>query len=60
MPVITFLPSGKRVEVKTGTTILSAAQDIGEGIRSLCGGKGSCGKCKVILRRSRDSKSRSP
>ncbi len=50
MPVITFLPSGKRIEVKKGTTILAAAQEIGEGIRSLCGGKGSCGKCKVIVK----------
>ncbi len=51
MPIITFLPSGKRAEVEAGKTILSAAQEIGEGIRSLCGGKGSCGKCKVIVRR---------
>ncbi len=49
MPVVTFLPSGKRVEVKEGVTILAAAQEIGEGIRSLCGGKGSCGKCLVVV-----------
>ncbi|WP_202318904.1 ASKHA domain-containing protein [Archaeoglobus neptunius] len=51
MPLITFLPSGKRVEVEKGRTILSAAQDVGEGIRSLCGGKGSCGKCRVAVRK---------
>ncbi len=50
MPFITFLPSGKRVKVELGTTILAAAQEIGEGIRSLCGGKGSCGKCKVVVK----------
>jgi uncharacterized 2Fe-2S/4Fe-4S cluster protein (DUF4445 family) len=48
---VTFLPSGKRINVKKGFTILQAAQEAGEGIRSLCGGKGSCGKCKVILER---------
>jgi uncharacterized 2Fe-2S/4Fe-4S cluster protein (DUF4445 family) len=51
MPIITFLPSGKRAEVDEGKTILSAAQEIGEGIRSLCGGKGSCGKCLVLVRK---------
>jgi uncharacterized 2Fe-2S/4Fe-4S cluster protein (DUF4445 family) len=51
MVLVTFLPSGKRIEVAKGTTILSAAQEIGEGIRSLCGGKGSCGKCKVVVKK---------
>ncbi|RLI76114.1 ferredoxin [Archaeoglobales archaeon] len=51
MVTVTFLPSGKRVEVDKGTNILSAAQEIGEGIRSLCGGKGGCGKCKVIVKK---------
>jgi len=46
---VTFLPSGKRVKVKKGSSILTASQEAGEGIRSLCGGKGSCGKCKVVL-----------
>jgi uncharacterized 2Fe-2S/4Fe-4S cluster protein (DUF4445 family) len=51
MALIVFLPSGKRVEVEDGVTILSAAQKVGEGIRSLCGGKGSCGKCKVVVQK---------
>lgn len=51
MPIVTFLPSGKRADVDKGKTILSAAQEIGEGIRSLCGGKGSCGKCLVVVKK---------
>ncbi|AGK60198.1 Uncharacterized metal-binding protein [Archaeoglobus sulfaticallidus PM70-1] len=46
---VTFLPSGKRVTVRKGSTILESAQEAGEGIRSICGGKGSCGKCRVVL-----------
>jgi|Deesub1362A_J573_1020465.scaffolds.fasta_scaffold00018_149 uncharacterized 2Fe-2S/4Fe-4S cluster protein (DUF4445 family) len=46
---ITFLPSGKRVKVEKGIDILSAAQKAKEGIRSLCGGKGACGKCIVLV-----------
>ncbi len=57
---VTFLPSGKRVRVKKGFTILEAAQEIGEGIRSLCGGKGSCGKCKVILQKGEVHKNPEP
>ncbi len=51
--VIEFQPLGKRVEVPIGTTILDAAIAGGIGIRSVCGGKGSCGKCKVIVREGR-------
>uniref|UniRef100_A0A7C3MB76 DUF4445 domain-containing protein n=1 Tax=Archaeoglobus fulgidus TaxID=2234 RepID=A0A7C3MB76_ARCFL len=53
MPDVTFLPSGKRIEVEKGKTILSAAQKLGEGIRSLCGGKGSCGKCLVVVKKGK-------
>ncbi|MDP6111123.1 MAG: ASKHA domain-containing protein [Planctomycetota bacterium] len=44
---ITFQPSGIRTTAETGTTLLQAAIDAGEGIESLCGGHGYCGKCKV-------------
>lgn len=50
MVKVVFLPSGKRAEAEKGKSILEIAQSVGEGIRSLCGGKGSCGKCKVIVR----------
>jgi len=44
-----FQPAGKRIEVEKGLTILEAAQLAGIKIRSVCGGAGSCGKCKVIV-----------
>lgn len=46
---VEFQPEGKRVEVKRGSTILEAAQLGGVKIRSICGGLGTCGKCKVIV-----------
>ena len=57
---VTFLPSGKRLRVKKNSTILQAAQEAGEGIRSICGGKGSCGKCKVVLERGKVEKNPEP
>ncbi|WP_290898348.1 ASKHA domain-containing protein [Ferroglobus sp.] len=57
---VTFLPSGKRAKVKKLTTILEAAQSVGEGIRSLCGGKGSCGKCKVVVKKGSVEKNPEP
>jgi uncharacterized 2Fe-2S/4Fe-4S cluster protein (DUF4445 family) len=47
---VTFEPDGKKVRVKGGTNILKAAKEAGVGIRSECGGKGVCGKCKVIIK----------
>ncbi|MBO8181698.1 MAG: DUF4445 domain-containing protein [Archaeoglobus sp.] len=57
---VTFLPSGKRLKVKKYFTILQAAQEAGEGIRSICGGKGSCGKCKVVLQKGEVEKNPEP
>jgi len=44
---ITLLPSGKSVRVVPGTTLFKASQEIGLPIESACGGRGTCGKCKV-------------
>jgi uncharacterized 2Fe-2S/4Fe-4S cluster protein (DUF4445 family) len=49
---ITFEPEGKKIKTPIGTTILRAAEEAGVGIRSECGGVGSCGKCRVIVRNS--------
>ncbi|MHB8908231.1 MAG: ASKHA domain-containing protein [Syntrophales bacterium] len=46
---VIFQPSGRRGEVQEGTTLLEAAQSLGVGIESLCGGNGSCGKCRVRI-----------
>jgi uncharacterized 2Fe-2S/4Fe-4S cluster protein (DUF4445 family) len=51
--IVHFLPHNVSTEVVKGTTILEAAIRCGVGIRSVCGGKGLCGKCRVIVRRGR-------
>ena len=48
--MITFQPYGKRIEAAEGETLLEAANNAGINIRSICGGEGLCGKCKVIVR----------
>ncbi len=47
---VVFQPIGRRATVKGGTSLLEAAQAAGVVIWSVCGGKGTCGKCKIILR----------
>ncbi|MBU7032250.1 MAG: DUF4445 domain-containing protein [Theionarchaea archaeon] len=49
-PIITFQPSGKRITFQRGRTLLEAAHVLGIPIRSECGGKGLCGKCKVQIK----------
>jgi uncharacterized 2Fe-2S/4Fe-4S cluster protein (DUF4445 family) len=46
---VTFQPSGKRLLVEPGHTVLEAAHAAGIQLRAECGGKGLCGKCKVQL-----------
>ncbi len=46
---VVFQPSGLRGEVKEGSTLLEASQSLGAGVESVCGGKGTCGKCRVRL-----------
>ncbi len=49
MPLITFKPSGIKIEVPAGTELLAAARKAGISIDSPCGGKGTCGKCMVQI-----------
>ncbi|MEM3549704.1 MAG: ASKHA domain-containing protein [Candidatus Bathyarchaeia archaeon] len=46
---VLFEPYGRRVKVKIETSIFEAARKAGIRLRSGCGGKGLCGKCKVIV-----------
>ncbi len=46
---VIFQPSGRRGEIPEGKTILEAARILGVGIESVCGGKKSCGKCKIRI-----------
>jgi uncharacterized 2Fe-2S/4Fe-4S cluster protein (DUF4445 family) len=47
---VIFQPSGRRAWVEVGKTILQAGQDLGVPIESVCGGKHTCGKCKVRVK----------
>ncbi len=47
--VLTFQPEGKRVQIEDGKSILEAAQIGGVDIVSICGGKSTCGKCKILV-----------
>jgi len=46
---VIFNPMDKMVEVERGTILLNAIREAGINIRSICGGDGECGTCKVIL-----------
>jgi uncharacterized 2Fe-2S/4Fe-4S cluster protein (DUF4445 family) len=46
---IQFEPSGLKVKIPSGTTLLEAAHRAGIYLSSICGGDGYCGKCKVIV-----------
>lgn len=49
MVKVTFSHLSKVVEVSYGSTILQAAVVAGVQIQSTCGGRGTCGKCKVQI-----------
>lgn len=46
---ITINPGEKRIEVAKGTLLLDALREARINISTPCGGKGNCGKCKVII-----------
>jgi uncharacterized 2Fe-2S/4Fe-4S cluster protein (DUF4445 family) len=48
-PQVIFQPSGKRGEIPEGNTVLEASRLLGVGIESVCGGKKSCGKCRIRI-----------
>ena len=45
---IVFTPSGRRGTFPHGTRLLDAARSIGVDVDSVCGGRGLCGRCRVI------------
>ncbi len=47
MPRITFLPDGKTIAARPGTTLLGAAREAGVAVRTRCGGVAGCLMCKV-------------
>jgi uncharacterized 2Fe-2S/4Fe-4S cluster protein (DUF4445 family) len=46
---IIFNPMDRLIEVERETILLDAIREAGIRIRTICGGKGECGTCKVIL-----------
>ncbi len=47
---VTLLPDGKTAQVADGRTILDAAHEAGVALHSACGGNGTCGRCRVVVR----------
>jgi len=47
--LVVFLPSGKRGRFAVGTPVLQAARELGVDIDSVCGGRGLCGRCQVVV-----------
>ncbi len=49
-PVITLLPSGARRSFASSTLLADALFDMGVALKTPCGGKGICGKCRVHVK----------
>ena len=47
---VTFLPLDTTVEVQSGTRLIEAAAAAGVSLDLPCGGDGTCGKCRVLVR----------
>ena len=48
---VTFAAQNRNVKVEPGTPVLQAVRQADLPLGSDCGGKGRCGKCKVVVRR---------
>jgi len=46
---VRFEPSGRRVRVTAGTTLLAAARGAGLPVASACGAEGLCARCGVRI-----------
>src|SRR6266446_2480155 len=55
-PLVVFTPSGKRGNFPVGTPLLQAARSLGVDIDSVCGGRGLCGRCQILLSEGEFSK----
>ena len=47
--LVVFTPSGKRGRFPIGTPLLQAARSLGVDIDSVCGGRGICGRCQILV-----------
>ncbi|MBN2156312.1 MAG: DUF4445 domain-containing protein [Candidatus Lokiarchaeota archaeon] len=48
-------PISKRIEVKSGASIYDALIALNYPIGALCGGKGTCGKCKILCVKNQEN-----
>src|ERR1700674_5679638 len=48
-PLVVFTPSRKRGNCPVGTPLLQAARSLGVDIDSVCGGRGLCGRCQILV-----------
>lgn len=49
--LVVFTPSGKRgrIDADGSTSVLDAARSLGVDLDSVCGGRGICGRCQVVV-----------
>jgi uncharacterized 2Fe-2S/4Fe-4S cluster protein (DUF4445 family) len=47
---IRFLPEDRETTVAEGKTLLEAARDANVYVGAICGGEGTCGKCRLVVR----------
>ncbi len=55
-PLVLFMPSGKRGRFPVGTNLLEAARQLGVHVETVCGGRGTCGRCQIELQEGRFAK----
>lgn len=46
---VLFQPLGRRGQVPAGISVLEAARRLGVGLSGVCGGRGACGTCRVVI-----------
>ena len=58
---VTFIPDKVSVDIDDNTNLFKAVKTAGVYVLSSCGGKGNCGKCKVVIKEGKadNGKSRS-
>ncbi len=47
--LVVFTPSGRRGRFREGVSLLDAARALGVDLDSVCGGRGICGRCQVVV-----------
>ncbi len=47
--LVVFTPSGRRGRFPLGTPLLKAARSLGVDVDSVCGGRGICGRCQILV-----------